>query len=56
MAARPASRDEFEVAIICALPLEYNAVTLAIDEFWDDEGDQYGRAVGDPNYATSTSC
>jgi hypothetical protein len=37
--ARPASRYEFEVAIICALPLEYDAVALAIDEFWDDDGD-----------------
>lgn len=50
---RPASRDEFEIAIVCALPLEYDAVSLLIDEFWDEECDCYGKANGDLNeYAT----
>ncbi|KAF7532252.1 hypothetical protein G7Z17_g13661 [Cylindrodendrum hubeiense] len=48
-ASRPSNRDDFEVAIICALPLEYNAAFLIFDEFWGKDGDQYGRAPGDPN-------
>ncbi|KAM6510861.1 hypothetical protein FSOLCH5_011306 [Fusarium solani] len=50
---RPSRRDGFEVAIICALPLEYDAVCYIFDEFWDEDGDQYGRAVGDPNSYTT---
>ncbi|KAB8224326.1 purine and uridine phosphorylase [Aspergillus novoparasiticus] len=50
---RPSQREEFEIAIICALPLEYDAVSLLFDRFWDESGDQYGRAVGDPNYYTT---
>ncbi|KAF5026905.1 hypothetical protein F66182_935 [Fusarium sp. NRRL 66182] len=46
---RPSSRDDFEIAIVCALPLEYNAVSLAFDEFWDHDGGHYGKADGDPN-------
>ncbi|RYP57735.1 hypothetical protein DL771_011424 [Monosporascus sp. 5C6A] len=42
----------FEIAIVCALPLEYDAVTLLIDEFWDENGDVYQRAVGDRNAYT----
>ncbi|KAK1967036.1 phosphorylase superfamily protein [Colletotrichum sublineola] len=53
MASRPSRRDEFEIAVVCALPLEYDAAALAFDEFWDDDGDTYGRAEGDPNsYST----
>ncbi|KAM0562365.1 hypothetical protein ACHAPJ_002055 [Fusarium lateritium] len=51
--SRPRSRDEFEVAIICALPLEYDAVCYTFDEFWDEDGDQYGKAVGDTNHYTT---
>ncbi|KOC12195.1 hypothetical protein AFLA70_766g000261 [Aspergillus flavus AF70] len=50
---RPTQREEFEIAIICALPLEYDAVSLLFDRFWDENGDEYGRAVGDPNYYTT---
>ncbi|KAM6516644.1 hypothetical protein FALCPG4_014822 [Fusarium falciforme] len=50
---RPSRRDDFEVAIICALPLEYDAVSYIFDEFWDEDGDQYGRATGDPNSYTT---
>ncbi|RFU73424.1 kinesin light chain [Trichoderma arundinaceum] len=50
MMRRPSSRDDFEVAIICALPLEYDAVSLLFDELWgEDGGDAFGRAAGDPN-------
>jgi nucleoside phosphorylase len=38
---------------VCALPLEYDAVSLLFDEFWDEDGDQYGRADGDTNHYTT---
>lgn len=45
----PLFRRDFHVAIICALPLEYDAACLLVDEFWDQDGKQYGRTSGDPN-------
>ncbi|KAM0263379.1 hypothetical protein ACHAQJ_001235 [Trichoderma viride] len=53
MATPPVSRDEFEVALVCALPLEYDAVSLVFDEFWGENGDPYGRAIGDTNTYTT---
>ncbi|KAJ4024937.1 hypothetical protein NW752_002391 [Fusarium irregulare] len=50
---QPSRRDDFEIAIICALPLEYDAVSYIFDEFWDENGDPYGRAAGDPNNYTT---
>ncbi len=50
---RPSRREDFEVAIICALPLEYDAVSFLFDEFWDGDGDPYGRATGDRNTYTT---
>ncbi|UKZ82702.1 hypothetical protein TrVFT333_010497 [Trichoderma virens FT-333] len=50
---RPSTRQDFEVAIICASPLEFNAISLLFDQFWDEDGDPYGRATGDPNYYTT---
>jgi nucleoside phosphorylase len=50
---RPENRNQFDIAIVCALPLEYDAVTLLIDEFWDESGDSYGRVVGDSNSYTT---
>ncbi|KFA79703.1 hypothetical protein S40288_10133, partial [Stachybotrys chartarum IBT 40288] len=52
---RPSSRNDFEVAIICALPLEFNAVSLLIDHFWEEDGDTYGKVEGDFNTYT-TGC
>ncbi|KAM0471298.1 hypothetical protein ACHAPX_009481 [Trichoderma viride] len=49
----PNSRDDFEIAMVCALPIEYDAVTLLIDKFWDEDGDMYGRAIGDQNIYTT---
>ncbi|KAF3406452.1 hypothetical protein DPV78_000068 [Talaromyces pinophilus] len=49
MASRPRSRDDFTVAIVCALRREYDAITLHIDQFWDENGDMYGKVSGDPN-------
>ncbi|KAK6352549.1 hypothetical protein TWF730_009373 [Orbilia blumenaviensis] len=46
---RPESREDFEIAIICAVKPEYDAVALLIDHFWDREGEGYGRAAEDQN-------
>ncbi|KAF4946353.1 hypothetical protein FSARC_14214 [Fusarium sarcochroum] len=51
--SRPRSRDDFEVAIICALQLEYDAVCYTFDEFLDEDGDQFGKADGDTNHYTT---
>ncbi|KAJ6260517.1 phosphorylase superfamily protein [Drechslerella dactyloides] len=47
--SRPSHRDEFDTAIICALRLEFNAVTLLFDEYWDQDGHSYGKVPGDRN-------
>ncbi|OWT42405.1 kinesin light chain 3 [Pochonia chlamydosporia 170] len=52
-APRPSCREDFEIAIICALPLEYNAVALLFDERWDEYGDTFGKAHRDPNTYTT---
>lgn len=53
MFRRPRSRQDFEIAIVCALRIEYDAVCLVYDEFWDEEWDSYGKSTGDCNtYAT----
>ncbi|KAL6816210.1 hypothetical protein V8C40DRAFT_282146 [Trichoderma camerunense] len=52
-ALRPTSRDDFEIAIVCAKALEYDAVCLLVDGFWDEDGDSFGRAIGDPNTYTT---
>lgn len=50
---RPETRDEFEVAIICALPLEAAAVLNSLDERYDKNGSEYGKQEGDTNtYST----
>ncbi|RDA90315.1 hypothetical protein CP533_0394 [Ophiocordyceps camponoti-saundersi (nom. inval.)] len=54
-AVRPTDRREFEVAIICALTTEADAVEALFDRYWDDEGPPYDKASGDPN-AYSTGC
>ncbi|WXC53970.1 hypothetical protein QX201_013615 [Fusarium graminearum] len=46
----PIDRRSFRVAIICALPLEADAVSLLFDHFWDRERGPYGRAYGDMNH------
>lgn len=47
---RPRDRSQFEVAIICALALEANAVLCSLDEVWYDAPPIYGRAPGDRNH------
>lgn len=49
---RPRDRRQFELAILCALPLEASAVFALFDEFWENT---YGKAPGDPN-AYSIGC
>ncbi|KAL4905333.1 hypothetical protein BDW74DRAFT_152447 [Aspergillus multicolor] len=44
---RPSSRNDFEVAIICALPLENNAVLCSLDEIWFDANYHCRRTNGD---------
>ncbi|KAI1754838.1 purine and uridine phosphorylase [Xylaria castorea] len=50
---RPCRREVFQIGLICALPLEYDAVTLQFDQFWDEDGETYGRAPGDTNTYTT---
>lgn len=49
---RPRSRDEFEIAVICALRIESDAVEALFDEFWEEDS-TYGKAPGDPNAYTT---
>ncbi|GKU11121.1 hypothetical protein FLAG1_12115 [Fusarium langsethiae] len=48
---RPKSRDEFEIAIFCALPIEANAVLAVFDHHWkeNEDGQSFGKAENDPN-------
>ncbi|KAH0370231.1 purine and uridine phosphorylase, partial [Aureobasidium melanogenum] len=49
----PKTRDDFEVAIICALPLEAAAVLDSFDDRYDKNGSKYGKQDGDINtYST----
>ena len=49
----PGSRDDFRVAIICALPLEAAAVLSLFDQRYDKDGSRYGKQEGDINaYST----
>ncbi|KAK2786761.1 hypothetical protein FQN53_006237 [Emmonsiellopsis sp. PD_33] len=47
---RPTSRDGFEIAIVCGMPLEFNAISFLFDEIWDND---YGRIDRDPNVYTT---
>ncbi|KAL4758885.1 purine and uridine phosphorylase [Aspergillus foveolatus] len=46
---RPRSRNDFTIAIICALPLEADAVEALFDEHYDRLGKRYGKRGGDAN-------
>src|SRR5271170_7836104 len=49
--SRPRDRSDFEIAIICALPLEASAVGALFDKRWEDQ--TYGKAPRDSNaYST----
>ena len=49
----PESREDFKVAVICALPIEVDAVEALYDECWDDQGIEYGKAANDTNAYTT---
>jgi nucleoside phosphorylase len=50
-AIRPRDRRDFEIAIICALPLEASVIGTCFDRQWDDQA--YGKAQSDSNaYST----
>ncbi|KAH7238034.1 hypothetical protein BKA59DRAFT_502576 [Fusarium tricinctum] len=50
---RPKDRRGFEIAIICALSLEADAVEALFDHYWDDEDLPFDKESGDPNaYST----
>ncbi|KAF4868899.1 hypothetical protein CGCSCA1_v011888 [Colletotrichum siamense] len=51
MASQPQGlrREDFQIAIICAVICEYDAVTFAFDEIWDGAEMQLGNAPGDYN-------
>lgn len=46
---RPRSRSDFTIAIICALPLEADAVEALFDETYDRLGKFYNKQPGDAN-------
>ncbi|KAJ4159125.1 uncharacterized protein LMH87_008039 [Akanthomyces muscarius] len=46
---RPVSSGDFEIAVICALTLEADAVLALFDHHWDDDGPHYDKASADPN-------
>ncbi|KAK4172528.1 hypothetical protein QBC36DRAFT_337674 [Triangularia setosa] len=41
---RPSSRSDFRIAIICALAVEFDAVFLLVDQFWDEPVNPFGKA------------
>lgn len=45
----PRSREELEIAIICALPVEADAVQALFDEHYNEYCHTYGKQVGDDN-------
>jgi hypothetical protein len=47
---RPRSRNEFEIAIICALPLEFDTVEALFDEHYNEFDTVHGRQQGDANW------
>lgn len=48
---RPASRDDFRIAVICALRTESDAVYAMFDEDWED-GPKYAKVENDTNAYT----
>ncbi|RKK74015.1 hypothetical protein BFJ71_g17336, partial [Fusarium oxysporum] len=50
---RPSDRRGFEIAVICALTLEADAIEALFDHHWDDDGPPFDKESGDPNaYST----
>src|SRR5256885_16699958 len=54
---QPCDRGDFEIALICALHIESDAVEALFDGYWKDVGVNYGKAKGDVNaYTTGWLC
>lgn len=54
---RPRTRNEIEVALICALQIESDAVEAMFDGHWADQEVHLGKAQGDQNsYTTGWIC
>lgn len=51
--SQPRDRGDFEVAIICALQSEADAVEALFDKSWGNDGEMYGKAPGDTNAYTT---
>ncbi|KAF5642374.1 hypothetical protein F52700_3170 [Fusarium sp. NRRL 52700] len=50
---RPNDHRGFEIAVICALTLEADAIEALFDHHWDDDGPPFDKEPGDPNaYST----
>ncbi|KAG7402471.1 hypothetical protein Forpe1208_v017198 [Fusarium oxysporum f. sp. rapae] len=50
---RPSDHRGFEIAVICALTLEADAIEALFDHHWDDDGPPFDKESGDPNaYST----
>lgn len=49
--SQPRHRNDFKIAIICALTLESDAVQDVFDNRWDEV--KYGKTPGDPNQYTT---
>ncbi|UKZ79847.1 hypothetical protein TrVFT333_007610 [Trichoderma virens FT-333] len=45
----PSGREDFEIALVCALETEFEAACLVVEQFWDGGEDFYGKAAGDMN-------
>ncbi|KAI1387823.1 nucleoside phosphorylase domain-containing protein [Hypoxylon trugodes] len=53
LSCSPTSRNGFHIAIVCALPIEADAIIAAFGIYWEDHGLLYDKAYGDPNaYST----
>ncbi|GLA39948.1 hypothetical protein AnigIFM63309_007552, partial [Aspergillus niger] len=50
---RPNSRYQFTIGVICALPLEADAVKAAFDETYDRLCRYYGKQQGDSNWCVN---
>jgi nucleoside phosphorylase len=50
---RPYSRSGFEIAIICALPIERDIVEALLDEDYEKDGLSYGKEAMDSNVYTT---
>jgi hypothetical protein len=54
MVALPLDGDDFDIAVICALKLEYDAIALLADRVWGPDEVHYERAPEDLNLYTMT--